>query len=338
MEYSKLKFVTKNYEEVVQTLFAHLSNFIFEYSGQRIYDFIFDQQWKRISNHDGYVGIYEENKLPNIIVTYHSFKGGEKATFNSNPYITRMFELQLEGKEWRESFSGEISADYSKRQIEVQYQHREFSRIAAINEWRLMHTSRIMHPYLESKKLTWDIDLRHGQDRFGHYLAAPICDVSGETMMGWQKIYPRGFKAFNAGLQKKGSCIRIGMDIEPTSPIYLVEGLADALTINQCIGSFVIAYLDIGNIDDVARNVHEIYPESLLVFVADNDKKRVNPISKKPENIGVLKSLSAAYGLGAKFKHVIPDVPSLDKVDINDYYVMYGCAAVKNLMSKSRAR
>lgn len=333
---TKAEFIVNNYEKIVQTILANITEFLFELSGQHVSDLQFDQQWHSINKHDGYVGIYEENKTPNIIVTYHSFKGGEKATFNSRNVIDKIYEQYLSDGNWEKSFDGELSADYSKQQIEIQHKYREFSRIAAINEWRMMHRSPLSHPYLASKKLLWDSSLRHGGDRFGYYLAALITDASGEKSVGWQKVYPRGFKAFNAGLAKKGSCIRVG-HLEEGAAIYLVEGLADALTVNQCLGAFAVAYLDIGNVDEVTRSIQDIYSENPKYFVADNDKKRVNSITKKPENIGVLKSFSAMASIkGAEVKHIIPDVPELDKIDINDYYVRYGSVAVKNLVSSAK--
>jgi len=322
---TKDSFILEHYEDVTNTLLGMAKEFLFAKSGVDIGHLLLDQEWHSLNGYDGYNGIYRENKHPYVSVTYHSFKGGETDKFLSSEAIGQLYNLYSKGKPWK---SADVMWDHKpldETHKKLKDQERHYARVAAMNEWAVMFDDFVEHPYLKRKGLLWKSYLKHGIDNYGFFLAAKIEKIATREAVGWQKIYPIGFKKFNTGLSKKGSAIMISGD---TRTAYLAEGLADAMTISQCTRASTCAFLDIGNLASVVEAFED---DVELVIVADNDKERLSSNKETKENIGVL-TAKAVADKRPKTSVIIPDILREPKVDVNDYYLKYGEQGVKRLL------
>lgn len=325
---NKTHFVSEHYQDVVDYILDQFNEFVYSKTGSLLDSFMLDQEWHRVGKDHSYIGSYQEYQIPVIILTIHSFKGGSNFSIHSDSVIEEAYRKYNQGLAWKTQSSIDMIGDFVERDDELKAKEKEWARIAAINEFNLMDDGEIEHAYLVSKHLAWNSILRHGKDRFGDYIAAPIRTFNNETMTGTQKIYPLGWKKFSHGLQKKGCVIHVGT--VNNELVYLAEGLADALTIHQITGEYTCAFLDVGNLDSLS----DIVTQKRVVVVADNDKKRLSPTTGKPENIGVLKANAFFQKNKSQRRVIVPDVKSLDKVDVNDYYVHMGEKATRKLLNK----
>lgn len=116
------------------------------------------------------------------------------------------------------------------------------------------------------------------ESHYGTRAIVPARDAEG-VLWGYQRIYPDKLpdvgtdKIFRKGARKEGCFHTLG-DLEDGRPIYLAEGIATALTIwlalnrsHSCVSCF-----DAGNIMPVARSLRSKYPNSRIVFCADDDR------------------------------------------------------------------
>lgn len=158
-------------------------------------------------------------------------------------------------------------------------------------------------------------------------LLVPLYNEQGD-IEGVQTINPR-FKGFQRGARKAGlhsvaggavADFHTAMERDPKMPIVIGEGYATGDTLAAALGHPVIVGLDSGNLDVVARQMRETYPDRSLVIAADNDPKIVNG---KPRNIGVEKAKAAAAANGGGT--IVPDFTDSTKgSDWNDFAAEHG--------------
>ncbi len=128
-------------------------------------------------------------------------------------------------------------------------------------------------PYLEKKGLEPERDLRFLEDGT---LLVPMLRYDHEPkpeLKGLQKIAPDGAKRFNAGMAKEGTAFLLGSKPKKGETILVCEGLATGLSIRVGTGRSrpVFVAFDAYNLIPVARVLRGLYPESQLVFCADDD-------------------------------------------------------------------
>lgn len=102
-------------------------------------------------------------------------------------------------------------------------------------------------------------------------LLIPLRDVNG-FIHSMQLITPDGEKRFERGGKKAGHFHVI--DPEKAfgqGPILIAEGYATAATVHLATGRPVVCAFDSGNLLPVAQALREKYPDTLMVFMADND-------------------------------------------------------------------
>lgn len=190
--------------------------------------------------------------------------------------------------------------------------------------------------YLVKKQLPFKFkatDLREGIDNRGKYLAYEVVNVQGEVQ-GLQKIY-NNFKSFTKGMNKKGSFSVVGA-LKPNSEIFVVTGLADALTVHHVLGGqyTVVNALDDNNIEHVVQAIREHFYRVRFTLVCDNDV-----YNTKAGNSGVRKGLNASILVNAK--HIVVNfkryasssyIEQHKPTDINDLYQLVGSKATKKVL------
>lgn len=92
-------------------------------------------------------------------------------------------------------------------------------------------------------------------------------------LAGLQKIAPDGAKRFNKGMAKEGTACRLGRKPKDGETILIGEGLATVLSVLEALDRSHTAFVafDAGNLLPVARIVRGLYPNSPILFLADDD-------------------------------------------------------------------
>lgn len=137
-------------------------------------------------------------------------------------------------------------------------------------------------------------------------------------------------KIFMKGGEKSGNyCTTNGMNID-SEIIIITEGFATADAVNQITSKQVVACFDVGNMENVAVNLRELYPNARIIIAADNDhiQKSLNGVSVS--NIGIETAKKVALKINAEV--VIPPFSELDLgTDWNDFLIDKGLEEAKNL-------
>ena len=119
-------------------------------------------------------------------------------------------------------------------------------------------------------------------------------DVNGE-IRSVQSIQENGRKRFAAGGAKQDTFHVVGGQgleaLEKAPAIVIGEGYATADTLSQALGYATVAAFDSGNLPNVAKRLHEKFPDKPLVIAGDND---VHLELTEGKNPGKEKALAAA--------------------------------------------
>lgn len=176
------------------------------------------------------------------------------------------------------------------------------------------------HPYLERKGITPTPDLR--QTKNGA-LVVPFFNVSGEFRT-LQYIPPEGEKFLFKDAPKQGNFLVVGGSLESGQPVLYAEGYATARSLNMATGHPVVMTIDAGNMLEVAKVLHERFPDNPHVFLADFDHA-------KAENKGLVMATAAADLVGGKVLY--PAFTEEEKArgftDYNDLHQSRGLDALR---------
>jgi len=123
-------------------------------------------------------------------------------------------------------------------------------------------------------------------------------------------------------------------------PLVLAEGYATGNTVAKSIGQPVIVAFDSGNLDAVARELRERFPDRLMLIAADNDLAATEKLDAKGQarpNVGMEKAKEAAKAHGAGV--MAPQFAKGDNKgsDWNDYENAYGEEVTRKHMAEQMA-
>jgi len=126
-------------------------------------------------------------------------------------------------------------------------------------------------------------------DKEGRKTYIPAFDADGKQWT-MQYIQEDGTKRFAKDSRKEGCYHAVGgLDALAKAPVLVIgEGDATAGSLSQTLGFATVAAFDSGNLVQVARNLHEKYPEKPVIIAGDDDKhleatQGVNPGRSKAE-------------------------------------------------------
>jgi len=188
----------------------------------------------------------------------------------------------------------EAEANKAKREAEDAGRHTKAATDAK-NIWFKSTEATPDHPYLKAKGIK-----PHGIRQSGDELVIPIWHNG--TLTGLQFIDADGGKRYLAGTRRHYSIIG---DVEHADTVCIAEGFATAATIYEATGIPCAVAFDAGNLPPAAKALKLSLSGVKFIVCADDDWKRVNKQTGKPENIGLIKAKEAALAIGARL--AVPD-------------------------------
>ncbi len=234
----------------------------------------------------------------------------------------------------RAAFAKKVDAEKRKKEKE----RKELAEKIAVRAgaiWKAAEKTG-SNKYLERKKC----DLNGARFHKGLLVVPAYREGKIVTL---QFIAESGEKRFMKDGDLQGGYFPIAKKDDPKNVYLLCEGFSTGDSIRKATGLPVIVCFNAGNLLPVAEYLQKKYPESRLVFCADNDEFTV--INNEYVNVGIKKAQQAAVKCGGA--HVIfpqfPDNTEEKKLsDFNDAFLALGAEYVKNRIesavnSKERA-
>lgn len=208
------------------------------------------------------------------------------------------------------------SQDDAERERQVKYAEQTQAAKALYDR---LPTADPAHPYLERKGIEATPELR--QTRNGA-LVVPFFNASGEFRT-LQYIPPTGDKFLFKDAPKQGHFLVVGGALKAGQPVLYAEGYATARSLNQATGQPVVMTIDAGNMVAVAKVLHQQYPDSLHLFLADLDHT-------KDVNKGLLMATQAAELIGGQvlYPNFTDEEKARGLTDFNDLHLSRGLDAV----------
>lgn len=177
-------------------------------------------------------------------------------------------------------------------------------------------------------------------------LLIPGTDADGK-LWTLQSVNPY-FKSFMKGGRKHGLFTVVGTDdpqkalrdADPKSPLVMAEGYATADTVSRLQGGGpVIVAFDSGNLDAVARELRDRFPDRPLLIAADNDHnaaRQLDANGKPKPNVGLVKATEVAERHGGGV--MVPQFKDGEKgSDWNDMTASRGDEAARRMLSDQMA-
>ncbi len=149
-------------------------------------------------------------------------------------------------------------------------------------------------PYLKDKGLGTQPGLYTDGDGS---TVVPAFDVEGK-LWTLQRISPDGQKRFEKGGRKSGCFHVVGGQsrLQGAEAIVIAEGYATAATVAELLNRPVVAAFDAGNLEPVATALHERFPETPVVIVADDDRAQQKRSGRNPGKDKAQAAAAAARG------------------------------------------
>jgi len=220
----------------------------------------------------------------------------------------------------RRALQARIEADRYAREAETAKRHAEARKKALYVLGKAQDCTA--HPYLERKGARICPGLKVGEDG---RLLVPVLSPEDGKPMSLQSIAADGGKLFLSGGRIQGGFFPIkGKD----GCLCICEGLATGLSIHEATGQTVLCAFNAGNLEAVARNAREKYPDRELVLCTDDDHAT-------PGNPGLSKATAAALAVGGLLA-----VPSFKepagRTDFNDLHQAEGLDVVRAQLKQCR--
>ena len=167
-------------------------------------------------------------------------------------------------------------------------QHQQQNKLRPSAQWHTYFrtgTELDTHTYLQHKGLDTSQGIRLCQEAGARIrykngnpeLIIPIAsDFNGKTITGGQRILEDGQKRMISTTKLKDvednqAFITVNKNAQK-DVIYLVEGLADALTTAIATGKMAVASLSVGTLQETAKAIRKLEPTAKIIIVPDNDK------------------------------------------------------------------
>lgn len=182
----------------------------------------------------------------------------------------------------------------------------EQAAVLARRDWALAGPADPDHLYLVRKRIN-----PHHLRQLGSELLGPIY-WRGE-LVNLQSIKANGKKLFFPGGRITGCYCLFGR-IEPGVELYIVEGIATAVTLHEQTGKPVAAAMSVGNLLPAGLELKHRYPDAVLIVGGDDD--RAKEAEGKP-NVGKLAAIHAAAMLNCGY--VLPAWPEDAPLHLSDF-------------------
>ena len=245
-----------------------------------------------------------------------NFKTGEEVRWHASAPTREMPEAEKRAQQ------AQLVIDRQRREQERLVKEEETARRSQEAWDRARPVKR--HPYLQRK----GVEPRGLRVNSRDELLVPMRDAGGK-IWNLQRIDENGDKLFDSG-RTHGLYQMIGRPIEGEA-IVVAEGYATAKTLHESTFLTSVVAFNSSNLKPVAKALRERYPQSPLIFGADNDEHLTRHDPPRP-NAGVKGASEASVGEKVIFPPY--DAASHD-TDWNDYAARYGRQAVRERFGKA---
>lgn len=245
------------------------------------------------------------------------------------PFIMGWFRNHRTGESvpLSESLSGDITNIQRKEILsELKNLHIQEKSEAEARAKQIWQSAALTgnNAYLERKRI------QNFSCRFqGGALIVPVTK-DGKNIVSLQFILPDGEKRFLKGGEKRGNFCLIGNRPPVGGRAILCEGYATGVTLHMATGLPVIVAFDSGNLAPAIRQAQSLWPTTIWLIAADNDK---NNEDKNPGLEGAQKALIEVRRMGGSGAVSSPEFPAVAAAtalsDWNDMHVHYGLDAVR---------
>lgn len=217
--------------------------------------------------------------------------------------------IRAAAKQAQEDAARDRAAKYAKRTLAAK---EIYDRLPAADP---------SHPYLVRKGITPTPEIR--QTRNGA-LVVPFFDAQG-NFKTLQYIPEAGEKLLFKDAPKQGHFLVVGGALKSGQPIQYAEGYATARSLNMATGRPVVMTIDAGNMVAVAQILHQLFPTSQHLFMADFDHA-------KDVNKGLLMASEAAELVGGQVLYPTFTEAEIAQgiTDFNDLHQSRGLEAVRD--------
>ena len=189
--------------------------------------------------------------------------------------------------------------------------------------------------YLKRKKLQ-GVNLRlltetRRKNRNGQkFLAVSVYNHG--SLVGLQRIYEDGEKAFTPGTPVSGSYHKIGDHDKKDQPVYVCEGWATGQSIHQATGCAVYCAFNASNVTNIVSYLLKRIDRKQIIVAADNDQWKNN------ENTGLSSALDINYKYRVKvrfpcFDHI--EINGQKPTDFNDLFLLSGISETRKQLMRS---
>jgi phage/plasmid primase-like uncharacterized protein/RecA-family ATPase len=236
----------------------------------------------------------------------------------------------------RAGLAKQIEGDSAQREAETAEKRARAAREAE-RIWEDAAPGSEDHPYLVRKgiKPHGVCEYKGEITKYQGCLVIPV-ERDGE-LVGLQFIAPDNRfdgrdKTFLSGTPKQGNSFIIG---EQRDVLCICEGFATAASVHEATGHACAVAFDCGNLMAVAKAL-EGFPGEIIIC-ADDDWKRVNQRTGKPENIGLISATEAAAAIGARL--AVPAFPGHrgeKDTDFNDLARLLGPGCVRECIQAAK--
>lgn len=238
-----------------------------------------------------------------------------------------------------------------EREAEAKRQAREREREATYNakseaitqELATLPDAPADHPYLKNK----------GLDEAGHAFGAklddrgnlviPIEDKDGKVWSA-QRIGPNGFKGYEKDAKVSG-CYHVigGKDAleaqDEHEPVLISTGFGTSASIHMATGRPVVVAFQDNNLQDVAQEFKQMFPERTIAILGDDDRHLPERTPPLP-NSGREKATAAAKAVGGRalFPQFTAQEKGREFTDFSDLHRTRGLAAVQRQVEQGLAQ
>lgn len=180
---------------------------------------------------------------------------------------------------WREPMNGHSRPHQRPREPRKPEPKAERQAFDFAAVWRDSEAATHDHPYIKRKLGLADGlrvyrgDLMLNGQALDGALLVPAFDADGK-LQSWQAIPPAGDKRNAPGASMRGASFIVGGAPRDGEPVYLCEGVGQAWSAHQATGKSAVVCFGAGNVETIARQMHERHPKARIVIVCDAGKER----------------------------------------------------------------
>ena len=181
-----------------------------------------------------------------------------------------------------DEYKKKCEAEHQRKEKERQKYHLEFSERAR-RLWEKLPEAPKDHPYLQRKNVK-AYGLKYDPDTGS--LAVPIWRKNGLIFsIQWIPAAEGLYKLFYKGAEISGAFFSIGLEKlkeDPKQIILLGEGYATMAKVHELTGKPCVAAMSCHRLQEIAKILHEAYPEATIIITADNDHKTEARTDRNP--------------------------------------------------------